>query len=379
MTFKKAIGLLLILILLAAGGVYLLMVEKEDDKRMSTLYSEVEPLERERESLIQEKKNLETEYAQQMRDYGTLEIMFRKADAQIISDVWPVMRSRGVVGVVPFSFVEIPGYYNKLKWEDLRTLIADGWGVYLLYEYGGSDPTAWLNGAQNYFRYNKIDFPTTIYFVNNNYDPSMDEALINAGIRTVVTNASDGRSNTVTDVTGPLWHTGVMNWGYTTSATDIELLGRTDGSNLALLMTLNEIWDPNKNKGKESEEKAAFIETLDSWQEMLYDDSPLDELEQVGPTPNIYLNTNDENVLHDLYLDSLTPEQQLLLPKFRCVNFEKALDLHLEMAGKKNDMGFEKKKKENELDHRISELDEQISSIYEQYSSSQKDIMELLK
>ena len=71
---------------------------------------------------------------------------------------------------------------------------------------------------------------------------------------------------------------------------------------------------------------------------MLYDDSPLDQMEQVGPTPNIYLNTNDDEVLHDLYLDSLTDAQKLLLPKFRSVNFENALNRHLDMAEKAKDL-----------------------------------------
>ena len=53
MTFKKVFGLLLILIILTAGGIYLLKVEREDDNRMSSLYTEVEPLEREREALLQ--------------------------------------------------------------------------------------------------------------------------------------------------------------------------------------------------------------------------------------------------------------------------------------------------------------------------------------
>ena len=91
MTFKKVFGLLLILIILAAGGIYLLMIEKADDDRMRSLYTEVEPLEREREALIEEKNNLDTEYATKMRDYATVEVMFEHLDAQIISDVWPVM------------------------------------------------------------------------------------------------------------------------------------------------------------------------------------------------------------------------------------------------------------------------------------------------
>ena len=378
MTFKKVFGLLLILIILAAGGIYLLMIEKADDDRMRSLYTEVEPLEREREALIEEKNNLDTEYATKMRDYATVEVMFEHLDTQIISDVWPLMRSRGVVGVLPISYIEVPSYYGKMTWDDIKTLLGDGWGMYILVDAATSDIGTWVSNLQSKCEQYQMPAPTTIYFPNGGYDPSMDEALIKAGIRTVVTKASDGRSNTVTDFTAPLWKTGAMPFGYTGSATDLELLGRTDGANLALTLNLDVAVDPQKKKAVVNEAQlASIIETLDSWKDMLYDDNPLDQMEQVGPTPNIYLNTNDDEVLHDLYLDSLTDAQKLLLPKFRSVNFENALNLHLDMAAKLNDLGFERAKQEALLDSRIKELDAQIAETYARYETGKKEIPEL--
>ena len=378
MTFKKAFGLLLLLIILAAGGVYLLMVERADDDRMRSLYTEVEPLEREREALIEEKNNLDTEYATKMRDYATVEVMFEHLDTQIISDVWPLMRSRGVVGVLPISYIEVPSYYGKMTWDEIRTLLGDGWGMYFIADAATSDIGTWVTNLKHNFELNQLPAPTTIYFPNGNYDPSMDEALQKAGIRTVVTKASDGRSNTVTDFTAPLWKTGAMPFGYTGSTTDLELLGRTDGANLALTLNLDVAVDPQKKKAVVNEAQlASIIETLDAWKDMLYDDNPLDQMEQVGPTPNIYLNTNDDEVLHDLYLESLTDAQKLLLPKFRSVNFENALNLHLDMAAKLNDLGFERAKQEALLDRRIKELDAQIAEVYAHYEVGKKEIPEL--
>ena len=192
MTFKKVFGLLLILIILA--GIYLLMIEKADDDRMRSLYTEVEPLEREREALIKEKNNLDTEYATKMRDYATVEVMFEHLDSHIISDVWPVMRSRGVVGVLPISYIEVPSYYGKMTWDDIKTLLGDGWGMYILVDAATSDIGTWVSNLQRQCEQYQMPAPTTIYFPNGNYDPSMDEALQKAGIRTVVTKASDGRS-----------------------------------------------------------------------------------------------------------------------------------------------------------------------------------------
>ena len=378
MTFKKVFGLLLILIILAAGGIYLLMIEKADDDRMRSLYTEVEPLEREREALIEEKNNLDTEYATKMRDYATVEVMFEHLDTQIISDIGPIMRSRGVVGVLPISYIEVPSYYGKMTWDEIRTLLGDGWGMYFIADAATSDIGTWVTNLKHNFELNQLPAPTTIYFPNGNYDPSMDEALQKAGIRTVVTKASDGRSNTVTDFTAPLWKTGAMPFGYTGSTTDLELLGRTDGANLALTLNLDIAVDQQKKKAVVNEAQlASIIETLDAWKDMLYDDNPLDQMEQVGPTPNIYLNTNDDEVLHDLYLESLTDAQKLLLPKFRSVNFENALNLHLDMAAKLNDLGFERAKQEALLDRRIKELDAQIAEVYARYEVGKKEIPEL--
>ena len=378
MTFKKVFGLLLILIILAAGGIYLLMIEKADDDRMRSLYTEVEPLEREREALIEEKNNLDTEYATKMRDYATVEVMFEHLDTQIISDVWPLMRSRGVVGVLPISYIEVPSYYGKMTWDEIRTLLGDGWGMYFIADAATSDIGTWVTNLKHNFELNQLPAPTTIYFPNGNYDPSMDEALQKAGIRTVVTKASDGRSNTVTDFTAPLWKTGAMPFGYTGSTTDLELLGRTDGANLALTLNLDIAVDQQKKKAVINEAQLkSIIETLDSWKDLLYEDNPLDQMEQVGPTPNIYLNTNDDEVLHDLYLDSLTDAQKLLLPKFRSVNFENALNLHLDMAAKLNDLGFERAKQEALLDSRIKELEAQIAETYARYETGKKEIPEL--
>ena len=378
MTFKKVFGLLLILIILAAGGIYLLMIEKADDDRMRSLYTEVEPLEREREALIEEKNNLDTEYATKMRDYATVEVMFENLDSHIISDVWPLMRSRGVVGVLPISYIEVPSYYGKMTWDEIRTLLGDGWGMYFIADAATSDIGTWVTNLKHNFELNQLPAPTTIYFPNGNYDPSMDEALQKAGIRTVVTKASDGRSNTVTDFTAPLWKTGAMPFGYTGSTTDLELLGRTDGANLALTLNLDIAMDQQKKKAVINEAQLkSIIETLDSWKDLLYEDNPLDQMEQVGPTPNIYLNTNDDEVLHDLYLESLTDAQKLLLPKFRSVNFENALNLHLDMAAKLNDLGFERAKQEALLDRRIKELEAQIAETYARYETGKKEIPEL--
>ena len=379
MSFRKAVALILILALLGAGGYYLLKTEREDDERMRSLYAEVEPLERERESLLREKSSLETDYALKMRDYGTVEILFQTLDAQIYTDVWPVMRSRDIVGVLPLSFIEVPGYYNKLSAEQIRTLLADGWGLCVKYENVGSPASfpSWYDALSKTLAAAELPTPTAVYFPNNDYDPeAMDPIFLEVGVRTVITNASDGRTGTVSDVSAPLWKTGAMPFGYTGSAADLELLGRTDGSNLVFVMPLNEIWDKSKNKNVESQEKANFTEVLDSWKELLYAEDLLADFEQVGPTPNIYVDTTDPEVLHEMYLDTLTPAQQLLLPKFRSVSVDAALSLHRAQAETNAALENEMQAKEAEIDSRIAVLDQQIRNTYSDHGVGQTNKVE---
>ncbi len=379
MSFRKAVALILILALLGAGGYYLLKTEKEDDERMRSLYAEVEPLERERESLLREKSSLETDYALKMRDYGTVEILFQTLDAQIYTDVWPVMRSRDIVGVLPLSFIEVPGYYNKLSAEQIRTLLADGWGLCVKYENVGSPASfpSWYDALSKTLAAAELPTPTAVYFPNNDYDPeAMDPIFLEVGVRTVLTNASAGRTGTVSDFSAPLWKTGAMPFGYTGSTADLELLGRTDGSNLVFVMPLNEIWDKTKTKNVESQEKANFTEVLDSWKELLYTEDLLADFEQVGPTPNIYVDTTDPEVLHEMYLDTLTPAQQLLLPKFRSVSVDTALSLHQAQAETNAALENEMQAKEAELDSRIAVLDQQIRNTYSDHGVGQTNKVE---
>ena len=378
MTFRKALALILILAIMAAGGYYLLRTEQADNERMRALYAEVEPLERERATLIEERNQLESDYALKFRDYATTEILFTTLDAQIYTDVYPIMRDRDVVGVLGFSYQEFPTYYNKMTADQCRQLIGDGWGTCLIFEQGWGSFTSWYDGLCRSMNGWNLPSPTAVYFARDDYfTEDMIPELVACGIQTVIRNAADGRSNTVTDVSGDIWMTGAMPFNYTGSATDTELLGRTDGANLCFTMKLNEVWDLSSgvNKGKsEIPEKKAFIAVLDSWKEMLYSENPLDELESVGPTPSIYIDPNDRELVHDtmqqMYLNELTTEQQLLLPKFRSTTFESALQFHRDSISNNSHMQSEMDARSAELDAQIAALDAQIRDVYDRLGTT---------
>lgn len=376
MRIGKIIALVLILAILAGGGYYILQTERADNERMRNLYAEVEPLERQRAALTEERDSLSAEYALKFRDYATTEILFTTLDSQILSQAYPIMRDHDVVGVLGFNFQEFPIYYNKLIPSDCLRLIGEGWGTCAIFDQGWGGFTDWYNSLTRSLAGYGIPAPTTVYFANDGYyteetRDALNEELIACGIRTVVVNAVDGRSNTVTDVSGDLWMTGAMPWNYTGSSTDTELLGRTDGANLVFTMKFTQDWSDAKG----STEKDSFTAVLDSWKEMLYSENPLDELDSVGPTPSIYIDSSDKQLIHDtmqqLYLDSLTPEQQMLLPRFRSAIFESALQYHREALNNNSIMQLEMNQRRAELDAQIATIESQISEIYSRLGESQ--------
>ena len=378
MSIKKALALILIFAIMAAGGYYLLITEKADNERMQNLYTEVEPLERERASLIAERDQLESEYALKFRDYATTEILFTTLDAQIITDVYPIMRNHGVVGVLGFSYQEFPTFYNKLTVDQCLRLIGDGWGICAIYDQSWGGFTYWFESFSRMMETYKLPIPTAVYFPrNDNYKEEMKEEIAACGITTVILNAADGRSNTVTDVTGDIWFTGAMPWNYTGSATDVELLGRTDGANLCFTLELREIWDLSNtaNKGKTIiEEAESFKATLDLWDQFLYEENPLDELESVGPTPSIYIDPDDKELVHNtmqqMYLNELTPEQMMLLSRFRSTNFETALQYHRDAITNNSSMQAEMNARRAELDAQIADLDMRIRDVYDRLGTT---------
>ena len=287
------------------------------------------------------------------------------------------MRDHDVVGILGFSYQEFPTHYNKLTVDDCLKLIGDGWGTCLIYEQGWSSFTTWYEALCKSMESYKLPTPTAVYFPDDaTYTEELDEELAACGIKTVIRNAIDGRTNTVTDVTGKLWFTGAMPFNYTGSATDTELLGRTDGGNLCFTLSLT---DPKSGKADdESPETESLRSVLDSWKEMLWSESPLDELESVGPTPSIYIDPNDKEQLHDtmqqMYLNELTPAQQLLLPRFRSVTFETALQSHRDALANNDEMQSELDARQAELDEQIAELDTRIREIYDRWGELQPSL-----
>ncbi len=373
MRILKILALLIVLAILVGGVLYMLRLEQADNDRMLALYTEAEPLEREREALIRGRDSLPSEYALQFRDYATTEVLFPKMDFQIYTEAYPLMRARNIVGVLGISPTEYPAGWNKLSQEQFQTLLADGWGLCMVYENAWGDYNYFFNAVEALCKAYEVETPTTIYYINNDYTKDADPILKEHGIRTVVVNASDGRSNTVTDVTGDMWMTGAMPWSYTGYEIDLEYLGRSDGANLTYTVVFNEIWtDEKTGKSKETVEEQTFIDFLETVKSMLYYDSPLDDLEQLAPATSIFVDENDKDQLYEIYLSELSPDQQVLLPRYRSTTYEQAREYHLQAIENSREKKAELDARQAEIDAKIADLDAKIADIYARWNELNK-------
>lgn len=340
MTIRRAIALILVVAALVVGVRYMLQLEGEDQSKLNNLYAEAEPLQRERDALIQERDNLELDYALLMRDVSTVQLLFRELDTALFTDIYPIMRDRGITGVLGLTYSEFPNYWGKITSEHFNRLMMDGWGSCYVYDVT-EDLDYWLNYMEYNLNYYGITPPTAIYFVGNRYDDGYEEILRSHGIVTVVRDAADGHSNTVTDVMGEFWQTGAMPWNYTGVNNDLELLSHVNGGNICFTISFNNLWD--------SFEADSFTQMMDTWQSYLEVQELSSDQARVTPTPTP---------------STLSQEEQLEIPLLRSQNFEQALEGHRTATENNATLEKELTERREAMDARIATLEEQIRDIY---------------
>jgi septal ring factor EnvC (AmiA/AmiB activator) len=105
---------------------------------------------------------------------------------------------------------------------------------------------------------------------------------------------------------------------------------------------------------------------------MMYFDSPLDNMEQVTSATALFAEQQDQEQLYELYLKELSPEQQMLLPRYRLANYETARQYHLDAIANSQEKKAELDANTAELDAQIAELDRQIADIYARWNAGKQ-------
>lgn len=338
---KRILLLVLVLALLAGGFYYVRRVDAQDQSQIRNLYAEVEPLQQEKEALEKQRAALVEEYDILLRDPSTVQLLFRELEEEIFTEIYPIMRDRGIKGVLGLSLRQFPGQYKKLSMNQFNRLTMDGWGTCLAFDTDYRTRFAyWLKTMRDMITKNGLEQPTAIFFPDNSYDPeTMDAALLEAGIQTVVVNAEDGHSETISDV-GDLWFTGALPWNYTGIGDDVNRLSVTDGANLVFTVSIKNMWD--------AYEEQSFTALLDSWSDILVRESILDDTAKTGA------KKSDETAVE---------------PMLKVTTLEDAREAHRVAAVSRDSLLKEQEQREAELDAKIDALRVQIDEIYQDWNS----------
>ncbi len=342
---KRVILLILALCLLGVGYMYVRRADAIGQWDIQNLSAEVEPLQQEKERLEKQRTALNEEYTTLLRDPSTIQFLFRQLNEEIFTDVYPLMRDHGIVGVLGVSTQQYPGRRGCLSKSQFSRLQMDGWGTCLVFDLDYRyNFDYWFNYMSQQFTRDGYTMPKAIFFPDNSYDPEiMDETLIAAGIETVVVNAEDGHSATISKVDA-LWFTGAMPWNYTGISNDIQLLTLTDGANLVFTVSIKDMWD--------AYEPESFAALLDSWSEYLVRESILDSSV-----------VSNGSALINGAADTQTPQQLL-----KVCTFEDAREAHRLAAESRDSLVREHERQQAELDAQIEELEGKINAVYNDWN-----------
>ena len=164
---------------------------------MRQMYSQVEPLQQQVDELERQKIVLQQEYEKKKRDPGTIQLLVRDLSSTVFDKIYPIMRTHGVTGILGVSLSSRPLRYGNrgLTVEQYNRLLLDGWGTCLIYD--GKTFDGYYSDMERYMSSLNLAMPTAIYFPNG-YDETLEQSLLDRGITTVIVNAADGHSNTVT-------------------------------------------------------------------------------------------------------------------------------------------------------------------------------------
>jgi len=360
----RVLSILLVLVLFVIGVWYIRRTEQKDKNRIDDLYAMVEPLQQQREELVRERDGIDAQYAQQMRDGSTVEILFRELDAQIFTDIYPVMRENGIIGILGISPIQSPGGEGQLSLDEYNRLMMDGWGTCLIYEQPESQPQQqqeeeeqgeaeeeeteqtlpqpqqtgtltfdqWYALVQQDLLSKGCQMPTAIYFSDGDYDSSLDAQLLNNGIETVIVSMENGLSQAVEEVGSGIWHTAVMPWNYTGIMNDIDALTKMNGGNLSFTVSFSDMWD--------AYEENSFARLMNNLSGRLTVGEPEAKEGSTGA----------------------------LMPMLTATDYASARQMHASKQSTIGQLQDELLNRKSELDEQIAQLDEQIRKIYDQWN-----------
>lgn len=208
----KKIGIVVIIILMIGLGAALYMEEKssrEDAAKNAKLQEELLPIKDEQSRLEQELKELTGEYDGQVLGKGTAVLLFTGAEAGIYTDIYPIMKEYGYIGVLTLSEKQFPGEEGCVSKKQFEELIAAGWSTCIQWQTEATDET-WRTKLTERMKKNNIPDSRVVYFADGTYSSSIDSRLSELGYTIAIHHGEEKLALIEKRAQEGIWHPGAI-------------------------------------------------------------------------------------------------------------------------------------------------------------------------
>ncbi len=210
--YKKKIGIACVIIL-AAGLLFAFYLEGKSSNREAENNArreqELLPVREEQERLEKELEDLASEYGRQVQGKGSVVILLTGMDSGIYTEIYPIMKEYGYVGVLTLSEKQFPGAEGCMSLKQMKELLEAGWTTCIQWKKDEPDEK-WLKKITDRAKENGIPETKVMYFERDAYSSSLDSKLQNLGYTVAVHHGEEKLSLVVSHPEEGIWHPGAV-------------------------------------------------------------------------------------------------------------------------------------------------------------------------
>ncbi|MBQ9084599.1 MAG: hypothetical protein IJY24_02985 [Clostridia bacterium] len=146
---------------------------------------------------------------------SNITLVFLGIEREIYTEVFPSVNeiTSLVSGTVCLGKDNMPGEEGCLSLSELQELTEAGWSYAILFEGNGAEQLSdFISSMRISLAELGLEMPDTVICRAGSYSPSLDDTLIDEGIKHVVHNAEEQTARIDKTVDGELFHPGAVGW-----------------------------------------------------------------------------------------------------------------------------------------------------------------------
>ena len=183
----------------------------EMKEQYEAMEKELRPLDLERRKLGRKLDDLNKQFVKKSQGMASLALVFTDLSEIIYTDIFPLMKDYGFVGVLVLSEESFLGQPDCLNQEQFKELMSSGWKCMLKWDKG-ADPKEWLISSGKLAREFEVARPKAVYFEQEAYDSEIDSFLIRQNFSVAVHHGEENQSLISLESDNSFRHLGAIGW-----------------------------------------------------------------------------------------------------------------------------------------------------------------------